>query len=66
MIVRAPTAKAVRTNRVSPPDFIIDKVEALTGGKPFGNLDNLITQDELRAFSEKYQRVAGLRIEDVR
>jgi 5-methylphenazine-1-carboxylate 1-monooxygenase len=61
-----PTAQVVRTNRVSPPDFIIDKVEALTGNKPFENLDNFITQDELRAFSEKYQRVAGFRVEDVR
>lgn len=53
-------------NRVNPPDFIIDKVEALTGDKPFKNLDDFITQDELRAFSESYQRVAGFRLEDVR
>jgi len=61
-----PTADVVRMNRESPPDFINEKVEALTGDKPFENLDAFITQDELRAFSEQYKRVAGFRLEDVR
>lgn len=61
-----PTAEVVRMNRVNPPDFIIDKVQALTGDKPFDNLDAFITQDELREFSKQYQRVAGFRLEDVR
>ena len=39
----------MRTNREHPPDFINIKVEELTGDKPFDNLDDYITQDELRA-----------------
>ena len=53
------TAKIVRTNREHPPDYIIMKVEQLTGGKPFANIDDVISQDELRALSENYKRIAG-------
>jgi len=41
-------------------------VEELTGDRPFANLDDYITQDELRALSGQYQRVAGFSKEDVR
>lgn len=58
-------ANVVRTNRSSPPDFINTKVEELVGDKPFENLDSYITQDELRALSENYKRVAGFRLADV-
>ncbi|MGD9925524.1 MAG: flavin-dependent oxidoreductase, partial [Pseudorhodoplanes sp.] len=50
------TARIVRTNREFPPDFINIKVEELVGDRPFGNLDDYITQDELRALSENYKR----------
>ena len=50
-----PTAKVVRTNRAAPPDFINIKVEELTGDRPFDNLDDYITQDELRALSDEYK-----------
>jgi 2-polyprenyl-6-methoxyphenol hydroxylase-like FAD-dependent oxidoreductase len=53
------TANIVRTNRASPPDLIIIKVEELTGGKPFNNIDEVISQEELRAISENYKNVAG-------
>lgn len=49
----------VLTNRQTPPDFINIKVEELVGDKPFDNLDNYITQDELRALSDNYKNVAG-------
>jgi 2-polyprenyl-6-methoxyphenol hydroxylase-like FAD-dependent oxidoreductase len=63
---RAPTtAKVVRTNREHPPDFINIKVEELVGDKPFEKLDDYITQDELRALSESYKRVAGFSLADV-
>ena len=65
--MRAPVAaKIVRTNREHPPDFINIKVEELTGDKPFGNLDDFITQDELRALSENYKRIAGFAVSDVK
>jgi 5-methylphenazine-1-carboxylate 1-monooxygenase len=58
-------AKVVRTNREHPPDFINIKVEELVGDKPFDNLDKYITQDELRALSEDYKRIAGFALADV-
>jgi 5-methylphenazine-1-carboxylate 1-monooxygenase len=58
-------ANVVRTNRQSPPDFINTKVEELVGDRPFQNLDDYITQDELRMLSENYKRVAGFTLTDV-
>jgi 2-polyprenyl-6-methoxyphenol hydroxylase-like FAD-dependent oxidoreductase len=60
-----PAAKVVRTNREHPPDFINIKVEELVGDKPFDDLDKYITQDELRALSENYKRIAGFALADV-
>jgi 2-polyprenyl-6-methoxyphenol hydroxylase-like FAD-dependent oxidoreductase len=62
---REATAKVVRTNREHPPDFINIKVEELVGDRPFDDLDDFITQDELRALSEHYKRVAGFSLADV-
>ena len=59
---REATGKVVRTNRDHPPDFINIKVEELTGDKPFDNLDDFITQDELRALSDNYKRIAGFAV----
>jgi 2-polyprenyl-6-methoxyphenol hydroxylase-like FAD-dependent oxidoreductase len=58
-------ANVVRTNREYPPDFINTKVEELVGDKPFENLDSYISQDEMRALSENYKRVAGFTLADV-
>jgi 2-polyprenyl-6-methoxyphenol hydroxylase-like FAD-dependent oxidoreductase len=60
-----PAAKVVRTNREHPPDFINIKVEQLVGDKPFDDLDKFITQDELRALSDDYKRIAGFAVADV-
>jgi len=57
------TAKIVRTNRQFPPDYIIMKVEELTGGKPFDNIDDVISQAELRELSDNYKRIAGFALE---
>jgi hypothetical protein len=56
---REKTAKIVRTNREHPPDYIIMKVDELTGGAPFEDLDKVISQEELRELSEQYKRIAG-------
>lgn len=58
-------ANVVRTNREFPPDFINTKVEELVGDKPFANLDDYISQDDLRALAENYKRVAGFSLADV-
>jgi hypothetical protein len=62
---REATAKVVRTNREYPPDFINIKVEELVGDRPFEDLDKYITQEQLRALSENYKRVAGFSLADV-
>ena len=54
-----PANKVVLTNRSNPPDFINIKVEDLVGDRPFDDLDKYITQDELRALSDKYKKIAG-------
>ncbi len=59
------TAKVVRTNREFPPDFINIKVEELVGDKPFDNLDDYISQDELRSLSDNYKKIAGFAVSDV-
>lgn len=53
------TSQVVLTNRSTPPDFIIMKADELSGGQPFGHIDELISQDELRAIARNYERVAG-------
>jgi 5-methylphenazine-1-carboxylate 1-monooxygenase len=59
------TAEVVRTNREHPPDFINIRVEELVGDRPFTNLDDYISQDELKELSERYKRVAGFSVTDV-
>lgn len=60
---RPATARIVRTNRTSPPDIINLKVEELVGDRPFDNLDDYISQDELRGLSDQYKRVAGFSVQ---
>ncbi len=59
------TANIVRTNRSTPPDFIIMKADELSGGKPFRHIDDLISQAELKAISDNYAKVAGFSREAV-
>ncbi len=61
-----PTSNVVRTNRSSPPDVIIMKVEELVGDRPFDNLDDYVSQDELRELSDRYKQVAGFSKEALR
>ena len=62
---REVTARIVRTNRDHPPDFINIRVEELVGDRPFENLDDYISQDELRALSDQYKQIAGFAIPDI-
>jgi 2-polyprenyl-6-methoxyphenol hydroxylase-like FAD-dependent oxidoreductase len=64
--VRAKAAgNVVRTNREFPPDFINTKVDELVGDRPFDDLSHYISQDELRALSDNYKRIAGFSLSDV-
>jgi 2-polyprenyl-6-methoxyphenol hydroxylase-like FAD-dependent oxidoreductase len=59
------TARIVLQNRLAPPNVIVDTVEQRTGGKRFKRLDDVISQDELRAIFERYQKVAGYHVNQV-
>ncbi|UVO51030.1 flavin-dependent oxidoreductase [Sphingomonas sp. SUN019] len=59
---RPTTAEIVRTNRVSPPDIINLRVEELVGDRPFDDLDDYISQAELRRLSDQYKRIAGFSV----
>ena len=59
--VRLPfTANVVRMNRSNPPDAILREVWQRTGDKPFANIDDVVSREELAALSEGYKRVAGM------
>lgn len=60
------TAKIVRTNREYPPDYINIKVDELTGGRPFNNIDEVISREELKHISENYAKIAGFSHDAVR
>ncbi len=53
------TANVVRMNRKNPPDAILREVYLRTGDRPFANIDEVISKDELKALSDGYKRVAG-------
>jgi 2-polyprenyl-6-methoxyphenol hydroxylase-like FAD-dependent oxidoreductase len=64
--VRLPiTSRIVLQNRSAPPNVIVDEVEQRTGGRRFDRLDDVISQTELRAIFERYQKVAGYHIDQV-
>jgi 2-polyprenyl-6-methoxyphenol hydroxylase-like FAD-dependent oxidoreductase len=62
---RETTAKIVQTNRTNPPDIINIRVEQVTGNRPFDNLSDFISREELQALSENYKRIAGFSLPDV-
>jgi 2-polyprenyl-6-methoxyphenol hydroxylase-like FAD-dependent oxidoreductase len=53
------TANIVRMNRKNPPDAILREVYLRTGDKPFRNIDEVISREELAALTSGYARVAG-------
>ena len=53
------TASIVRTNRKNPPDAILREVYLRTGDKPFRNIDEVISREELAALTQGYAKVAG-------
>jgi 5-methylphenazine-1-carboxylate 1-monooxygenase len=53
------TNSIVLQNRSRPPDIIIDTVERLSGGRPYDNIEEIISEAELRRMIEEYHKVAG-------
>ncbi len=60
------TGDVVLMNRANPPDAILREVYERTGGAPFDHIDNVISQEELKAISEQYKQVAGFQAESLR
>ncbi len=56
------TAKITLANRSSGPDALLQVVEDRCGGT-FDNIQEIISQSELKDHSEKYKSLAGLNIE---
>jgi 2-polyprenyl-6-methoxyphenol hydroxylase-like FAD-dependent oxidoreductase len=56
----AATAKVVLMNRSNPPDAILREVHERSGDRPFANIEDLVSQDELAAIANNYKQVAGL------
>jgi hypothetical protein len=53
------TTKIVLTNRTVPPDFIIETVDQLTGGKPFKRMEDVIAREKLAEINDNYKRIAA-------
>jgi len=53
------TANVVRMNRRNPPDAILREVFVRTGDKPFRNVEDVITHEELRAITEGYKQATA-------
>ena len=58
-------ARSCVQNRTAPPNVIVDTVEQRTGGKRFDRLEDVISQDEMKAIFERYQKVAGYHVQQV-
>lgn len=53
------TTKVVHASRNEPPNTIINRVEELSGGRPFQRIEDLIDPAELKAIAGRYARTAG-------
>jgi 2-polyprenyl-6-methoxyphenol hydroxylase-like FAD-dependent oxidoreductase len=53
------TANIVRMNRQNPPDAILREVYLRTGDKPFRDINEVISREEIAALTGGYAKVAG-------
>ena len=58
-VVGGATTQVVEANRTNPPDAILREVFTRTGDQPFSHIDDVISEQELKALSESYKQVAG-------
>ncbi|MEZ2126726.1 MULTISPECIES: flavin-dependent oxidoreductase [unclassified Sinorhizobium] len=58
-IRRPATAKVVLTNRANPPDAILREVYLRTDDKPFEDINDVISREDLEQLSANYQKIAG-------
>ncbi len=60
--IRPIVSKVTLTNRVAGPDTILDIVEERSGGQ-FDELSDVISDEELAEFAERYKEIAGTGVE---
>jgi len=60
------TADVVLANRAMSPDAIIRVVEERTKGKPFRNIEDVISREELVQWQERYREIAGFAARDLK
>ena len=53
------TTRVVLTNRTNPPDAILREVYQRNNDRPFADIDDVISREELVALSDGYKRIAG-------
>src|SRR5262249_7708210 len=53
------TTRIVLTNRTNPPDAILREVFQRSNDRPFAEIDDVISREELVALSDGYKRIAG-------
>jgi 5-methylphenazine-1-carboxylate 1-monooxygenase len=56
---RPRTSRVVLASRATPPDTIVARVEELTRGERFDDIDAVIARDALAAISERYKRLTS-------
>jgi 2-polyprenyl-6-methoxyphenol hydroxylase-like FAD-dependent oxidoreductase len=54
-----PAYEVVLANRTSGPDALLHEVHRRTGDRPFAKIEDVISEAEMRAIAEHYQRIAG-------
>jgi 2-polyprenyl-6-methoxyphenol hydroxylase-like FAD-dependent oxidoreductase len=53
------TNRIVLTNRVTPPDRVIELAEERSGGKPVARVEDVISMQEIRDILDGYRRLTG-------
>lgn len=61
----AATSGVVIANRGMSPDAILNVIEERTGGKPFVNIEDVISREELVEWQDRYKALAGFAARDL-
>ena len=60
------TAQVVELNRVNPPDALLREVYVRTGDNPFGDISEVITEEEISTLLENYRSVTGSSLQSLK
>lgn len=62
---RPATSQVVMANRSMSPDAILNVIEQRTGGRKFDRIEEVISQEELAEWQERYKAIAGFAARDL-